>query len=57
MSDMPFTGHTVVDLVHTLELIYNSQMQVELFDAFLYEYAKTKDLEKAICFADLEWDC
>ena len=56
-NTMPFTGHTVVELLHTLESIYDSEMQVEIFDAFLYNYAKTKNLAEARLFAQLEWDC
>lgn len=54
---MPFTGHDAKHLHATLKSIADSPLPVELFDAFLAEYAKTKDLEKARFFAQCEWDC
>lgn len=56
-TTMPFTGHTGEELFTTLESITNSPLSVELFDAFLSEYVKTKDLQKARFFASCEWDC
>ncbi len=58
MSDgMPFTGHNAIDLKNTLESIYKCEMPVEVFDAFLSDYVKTKNLDEARLFAMLEWDC
>ena len=54
---MPFSGHSPEDLHVTLKSITNSSLPVEVFDAFLSEYAKTKDLDKALFFASCEWDC
>lgn len=54
---MPFTGHGVIHLKNTLESIYKCKMPVEVFDAFLAEYVKTKDLDKARFYAFSEWDC
>jgi|GEM_PF-2842546 len=53
---MPFTGHKATDLNEYLELICNCGLAVECFDAFLAEYARTKDLNKAWWFAQCEWD-
>lgn len=53
---MPFTGHTADDLITVLKCIAKSGLPAEAFDAFLSEYAKTKDLGKAFCFARCEWD-
>ena len=54
---MPFTGHKAEHVYETLESIVNSGMPVEIFDAFLSEYIKTADLDKARFFAMCEWDC
>ena len=54
---MPFTGHDPKQLQEILKSIIESGMPVEIFDAFLGEYVKTKDLNKARFFAMCEWDC
>jgi len=54
---MPFTGHGAEHLFATLNSITNSGLSVEIFDAFLAEYARSKDLDKARHFAMCEWDC
>jgi hypothetical protein len=54
---MPFTGHNPGHLLATLKSISESSLSVEIFDAFLSEYVKTKDLDKARFFATCEWDC
>lgn len=48
---MPFTGHSAEDLRTTLQSIADSPLPVELFDAFLFDYVKTKDLGEARFFA------
>lgn len=53
---MPFTGHCAKSMFDYLGLINNSGLPVECFDAFLAEYAKTKDLDQAWFFAQCEWD-
>lgn len=54
---MPFTGHTPEELSATFKSIAECSMPVEVFDAFLAEYVRTKDLGKARFFASCEWDC
>ena len=54
---MPFTGHKPEHLYAILKSIADSPLSVELFDAFLAEYIKTKDLDKARFFGLCEWDC
>ena len=54
---MPFSGHTPEHLAATLKSINESGLAVEVFDAFLAEYKKTGDLDKARFFALCEWDC
>jgi hypothetical protein len=54
---MPFSGHSAEHLYATLKSITESGMPVEIFDAFLSEYTKTGDLNKARFFAMCEWDC
>ena len=54
---MPFTGHSPEALHNTLTSITECSLPTEVFDAFLSEYAKTKDLNKARFFAMCEWDC
>ena len=56
-SRMPFTGHEARRLQDMLHSIVTSTMPVEVFDAFLAEYARSKDLDKARSFAHSEWDC
>ena len=55
---MPFTGHKPHELHETLTSINHAAggLTVEAFDAFLAEYARTKDLDKAWGFAVSEWD-
>lgn len=53
---MPFTGHKAVDLAIYFDLINNSGLPLECFDAFLAEYARTKNLSTAWFFAQCEWD-
>jgi len=60
MSDkltMPFTGEEPQKLHDTLKSIAEYPLPVEVFDAFLREYAESKDLDKARFFAQCEWDC
>lgn len=54
---MPFTNEDPAELQQALYLIVGSSLPVEMFDAFLSEYGKTNDLDKAIFFAECEWDC
>ena len=54
---MPFTGHNAKHLEACLKSITESGLPAEVFDAFLAEYVKTKDLDKARFFAQCEWDC
>ena len=54
---MPFTGYSPEDLYNTLKSISECSLPVEVFDAFLSEYARSKDLKKARHFAACEWDC
>lgn len=54
---MPFTGHKPEDLLQALNSINESGMPVEIFDAFLAEYCRSKDLIEARFFAQCEWDC
>ena len=54
---MPFTGHEHGHLKATLESIVESGLPVEIFDAFLAGYLKTKNLDEARFFAQCEWDC
>lgn len=53
---MPFTSHTASDLMEALTNISTCPLPVEVFDAFLSEYAKTQSLEDAWWFARCEWD-
>jgi len=53
----PFTGEPQEDLKAILLSISDSPLPVEVFDAFLAEYARTKDLQGARFFAQCEWDC
>lgn len=54
---MPFSGHTIKDLMWLLKWFEKTTLPVECLDAFLYEYRKTGNLDKAIFFARCEWDC
>jgi len=54
---MPFSGHEAGHLEATLRSIVESELPAEVFDAFLFEYGKTKDLDKSRFFAQCEWDC
>jgi len=54
---MPFTGHPAAELHNILTGIAESDLSVELFDAFLAEYRRTGDLATARFFAACEWDC
>lgn len=54
---MPFSGHDAQHLSSTLKSITESGLPIEIFDAFLAEYSRTKDLDKARFFAMCEWDC
>jgi hypothetical protein len=54
---MPFSGHDAEHLAAALDSIVKCSLPIEVFDAFLAEYAKTKDLDKARNFAMCEWDC
>ena len=51
------SGHPFSELQEVLDFINDKELAVELFDAFLAEYARTKDIGKAIFFARCEWDC
>jgi hypothetical protein len=53
---MCFTDHDVKDLSATLEFLKTNPLQLECFDAFLYDYKRTGDLSSAIFFARCEWD-
>lgn len=59
MSDeiVGFSGHTLNDVYETFKSIKECSLQTEVFDAFLAEYARTKDLGKARFYAMCEWDC
>ena len=54
---MPFTGEHPQKLADTLRGIVECSLPIEVFDAFLSEYSKTKDLDKSRFFAMCEWDC
>ena len=59
-KDVPrgiFTKHKVEDLEWALKRINEGELSVELFDAFLDEYTRTKSLAKSIFRASCEWDC
>jgi len=56
-TPMPFTGHTSKEIRSTLVQIVKCGMPIEVFDAFLAEYARSKDLNKSMKFAFDEWDC
>ena len=53
---MPLSGHKPSELVNALRFINECGLPIEVFDAFLAEYAKTNNLEKSIWFATCEWD-
>ena len=54
---MPFTEHTSEELSGILQSIVSCGLPVEVFDAFLYHYFKTGDLQDSRFFAMCEWDC
>lgn len=47
---MPFTGHCAKELLGVIEWLKSVPLPVECLDAFLHEYKKTEDLDKAIFF-------
>jgi len=51
------SGHPFSELQEALDFINNEQLSIELFDAFLMEYANSRNLDEAINFARAEWDC
>lgn len=56
-NTMPFTGEEVEVLAFALDVISNSNgLDLEVFDAILGEYAKTRNLDEAVAFARSEWD-
>lgn len=57
VQEMPFTQHSAEALFNTLESIKNCPLPVEVFDAFLFQYAKERDLVDARFFAQCEWGC
>ncbi len=56
-NTMPFTNEPPIKLHSVLKFIANSDLSVELFDAFLAEYKRTGDLMGSLFFAQCEWDC
>jgi len=54
---MPFTGESENKLQGILNSIIKCDLPVEVFDAFLYSYKKTGDIDKSLFFALREWDC
>lgn len=56
-NEMPFTRHSAKDLSGLLDWFKDNPLPVECLDAFLYEYKRTGDLDKAVFFARCEWDC
>lgn len=56
-DDMPFTHHSASHLWAILKSIVESPLPIEVFDAFLSEYANGKNLDEARSFAQSEWDC
>lgn len=53
---MPFTRHCSKELLGVIKWLKETPLPAESLDAFLYEYVKSKDLDKAIFFACCEWD-
>ena len=51
------SGHDLQDVYETFKSIKECPLPTEVFDAFLAEYARTKDLKEARFFAMCEWDC
>ena len=45
------SGHPLDEVHDMLKSIVKSELPVEIFDAFLKEYAETKDLHKARFYA------
>ncbi len=56
-NTMPFTGETSIRLHSVLKYIANSDLPIEMFDAFLAEYKRTGNLMESLFFAQCEWDC
>lgn len=54
---MPHSQHEAEHLRLTLNSIIECPLPLEVFDAFLAEYARTKNLDEARFFAMCEWDC
>jgi ribosome biogenesis GTPase A len=54
---MPFTGIEAETLTNVLNFLASSDMATELFDAFLFDYSRCKNLDEALSFARREWDC
>lgn len=53
---MPFSGHKPSEIAQLFQFINKCGMPIEAIDAFLAEYARTKDIQKSIWFAQCEWD-
>jgi hypothetical protein len=57
---MPFSGHTEKELRFVVDWLANIDKEHglgnEALDAFLSEYLISKDWDKAIWFANCEWD-
>ncbi len=51
---MQFTGHKPEQLLSVLNYIAECDLPLEMFDAFLDDYAETRDLRSALVFA-LKW--
>jgi len=54
---MPYSGHGREELVGILKSIVSCELPVEVFDAFLYHYSISGNLEESRFFAMCEWDC
>lgn len=57
---LPFSNHSEEELRFVLDWLGGVDKEhglgVEALDAFLGEYAQTKNLDKAVWFATCEWD-
>lgn len=53
---MPFTNESREDLEEVLMRIIHNPLCIEIFDAFLGNYEKSKDLKGSLYSALIEWD-
>lgn len=52
-----FSGHEFSEISEILKSIVTCPLPAEVFDAFLAEYKRSGDLERARYYAMCEWDC